>query len=288
MNHLSPWVSCRYLLPMHMTGNVHRDTFRTGSKTYYNSSRFFPPAVRRDVYILYGFVRVADNFVDSVPQDVSGFESFVTRYRRAVRGAVTGDEIIDSFVELAKRRAFDQDWTEAFLRSMRMDIEKSVHATLAESLEYIYGSAEVIGLFMARIMELSSAAERSACMLGRAMQFINFIRDIDEDNRLGRIYLPISESSLADLSRREADANPREFHRFIGTQLERYMEWQGEAEAGYSLIPRRYRIPIKTAGDMYKWTGEQIRQDPFVVYQRQVKPARARIVFSGLFNALTC
>ncbi len=268
--------------------SIHRETFRNGSKTYFNSSRFFPADVREDVYVLYGFVRVADNFVDSLPQDVAGFEGFVTRYRRAARGTVTGDEIIDSYVKLAERRNFDPDWTEAFLRSMRMDTEKAVHATLPESLEYIYGSAEVIGLFMARIMGLSVEAERGACMLGRAMQFINFIRDVDEDNRLGRTYLPISETSLANLTREEADRDPQEFRRFIRAQLDRYLEWQVEAEKGYGLIPRRYRVPIKTAGDMYKWTGDQILQDPFIVYRRQVKPARARIVFSGLFNSLTC
>lgn len=267
---------------------LHRTTFEQGSKTYFNSSRFFPAPVRRDVYILYGFVRVADNFVDTVPQDQSGFEAFVTRYRRAVRGEVTGDPIIDQYVELAKRRNFDSDWTEAFLRSMRMDITKSVHATLPETLEYIYGSAEVIGLFMARIMDLSAEAERAACMLGRAMQYINFIRDIAEDNVLGRTYLPISETTLANLTQEEAYGNREEFQRFISAQLDRYMQWQSEAEIGYNLIPRRYRVPIKTAGDMYKWTGAQIQNDPFIVYQRQVKPTRARIVFAGLFNTITC
>ena len=241
---------------------LHRETFRAGSKTYFNSSRFFPRRVRADVYILYGFVRVADNLVDQVPQDRIGFEEFVARYRRAVRGEIIGDIIIDSFVELSRRRSFDPDWAEAFLRSMRMDLDKHVHATLPETLEYVYGSAEVIGLFMGRIMDLPPRAERHACLLGRAMQFINFIRDIDEDNRLGRIYLPISETPLSNLERSTVIAEEELFLTFIRKQLDRYREWQTEAEEGYDLIPRRYRIPIKTAGDMYNWTARQIAGNP--------------------------
>lgn len=270
------------------TGTLHYETFRNGSTTYFNSSRFFPPAIRERVYILYGFVRVADNFVDSVPQDPDGFARFELAYRHALAGTPANDPIIDPYVELCRTAHFDPTWTDAFLDSMRMDLHKNVHATLPESLEYIYGSAEVIGLFMARILELSEEAMHAARMLGRAMQFINFIRDIAEDNTLGRIYLPISETELEDLSEETARRHPDQFVDFIRAQLQRYMEWQEEAEAGYHHIPRRYRIPIKTAGDMYKWTGQRIAADPFVVFERKVKPHRARIVSTGILNMVSC
>jgi len=267
---------------------VHRETFREGSKTYFNSTRFFPEPIRTDVFLLYGFVRTADNYVDAIPQDARGFERMVATYYAALAGTPANDPIIDGFVELAQRYQFEERWTEAFLKAMRMDLYKPIHATLEESLEYMYGSAEVIGLFMGRIMGLSTAASHAARLLGRAMQYINFIRDIAEDNTFGRIYLPIAETTLLDLSHEQATTDPVEFRRFIHAQLDRYMHWQAEAEAGYELIPRRYRIPIKTAGDMYKWTGHIIEQDPFVVFQRKVKPRRSRIVMTGLLNTLTC
>ncbi|MDA3947743.1 MAG: phytoene/squalene synthase family protein [Spirochaeta sp.] len=273
---------------MYAAGSVHYETFRNGSKTYFNSSRFFPEDVRRDVFALYGFVRTADDFVDRVPQDRDGFTGFVNRYRAALHGPASNDPIIDSFVELSRRKGFDPAWTDAFLHSMASDLDTSRHETIDASLAYIYGSAEVIGLFMSRIMNLDAGAENAAQMLGRAMQFINFIRDIAEDNKFGRIYLPISESSLNSLDEAETRVHGEEFVAFIHAQLQRYMMWQEEAEAGYGLIPRRYRIPIKTAGDMYKWTGQQIAENPFIVYNRKVKPHRARIVFSGLFNLVSC
>jgi 15-cis-phytoene synthase len=274
---------------MYSAQNIHYETFRNGSKTYFNSSRFFPADIRRDVYSLYGFVRVADNFVDSVPQNKEGFYRFVDAYRTAWRdNTPTGDPIIDEFVTLSRRKGFEEGWTDAFLRSMEMDLVKSRHVTIQESLEYIYGSAEVIGLYMARILDLSPEAQDAAMMLGRAMQYINFIRDIAEDNRYGRIYLPISESPLQSLDEAYLRTCPDVFVDFIHSQLQRYMMWQEEAERGYSLIPRRYRVPIKTAGDMYKWTGQQIGADPFIVFDHKVKPNRARIVFSGIFNTLHC
>jgi 15-cis-phytoene synthase len=265
---------------------LHREVFKAGSKTYFNSSLFFPSEIRDDVFVLYGFVRVADNFVDAIPQQPDKFHAFVDAYRRALSGETTGDTIIDSFVELAQEKEFDPEWTDAFLHSMELDLVKSRYETLDDMLEYVYGSAEVIGLYMCRIMGLDRDADEAATMLGRAMQVINFIRDIAEDNTLGRIYLPIGESSLPDLAEVTARTNAAEFKRFVRAQIERYQGWQARAEQGYSFIPRRYLLPIKTAADMYNWTAEQIAEDPFVVYRHKVKPARSRIVARAARNAV--
>lgn len=269
-----------------MTSTLHRKTFRKGSKTYFNSSRFFPEPIRSDVFSLYGFVRIADNYVDSIPQDAAGFQGFRKRYEQSLNGSPVGDPIIDRFCELSRRKSFDPAWTRAFFHSMELDLKKTIHHTLKESLHYIYGSAEVIGLFMAAILNLPDDSYDSARMLGRAMQYINFIRDIGEDNSLGRLYLPLSESSLDDLSLKEAKRNPKEFVSFIRKQLQRYREWQSKAEEGYSYLPRRYRIPIRTAGDMYNWSAHRIDRDPFVVFRRKVKPPSVLTILQGLVNSL--
>ena len=271
---------------MTQPSRLHEQIFRSGSKTYFNSSIFFPPDVRRDVFVLYGFVRTADNFVDAVPQDGEGFSAFVDRYRQAREGVHTDDPVIDTFVELAHRKYFDAAWTEAFLASMEMDLHKRTYHTIDETLHYIYGSAEVIGLYMARILDLSRDSHPAAMMLGRAMQYINFIRDINEDNGFGRTYLPIHEAPLSDLRQETAEANRETFLRFIRDQIARYAEWQRQAEEGFRYIPKRYLIPIKTASAMYNWTSRVIQADPFVVYRRKVKPSRPRIVVEALSNAL--
>jgi phytoene synthase len=267
-----------------------RSIFRRGSKTYFYSTMFFPAEVKDDIFRLYSFSRVADDLVDTIPQDKSGFMSFRERYRQALAGEPAHDLVIDSFVDLSRRKGFDPEWAEAFLRSMEMDLSVSSYRTLEDLKVYLYGSAEVIGLFMCRIMGLPREAEHPARMLGRAMQFINFIRDIDEDLTLGRQYFPeesLLEFGLPSLREEDARANPKAFRRFVRAQLCQYCKWQGEALRGFHFIPWKYRLPIMTASDMYNFTAMRIMRDPFVVYRKKVKPSIPRIVTGYTLNRLS-
>ncbi len=277
-----------------MISQAKTQVFKAGSTTYFHSSLFFPPAMREEVFILYGFVRVADNLVDATPQDAVGFARFVARYRAALVGTPAEDPIIDDFVALSKRLAFDPAWTDAFLGSMEADLSKRYYRTEEEVLEYIYGSAEVIGLFMAKIMRLPEESHPAARMLGRAMQFINFIRDVAEDTELGRRYLPLERGGNRRLDvpdnwlpdRDWARSHSETWVRFVQEHVAQYAEWQAEAEKGYSFMPWRARVAVRTAGDMYKWTARQIAMDPMVVFDRKVKPSKFRIVWQALWNGL--
>ncbi len=261
--------------------------FKQGSKTYFYSSLFFPTYLKKDVFTLYGFVRKADNYVDSTPQNINGFYEFKEKYYKAINGKKTDDIVIDSFVKLANKKNFDPSWTDAFLNSMESDIRKSVYATIEETIDYMYGSAEVIGLYMARIMGLSEEALYYAKYLGRSMQYINFIRDIDEDLKLGRIYMPgnqLKNHGISNLDYEYVKSIPDKFTNFIHKQLEYYCTWQHIAEEGYKFIPKRYLIPVKTASEMYNWTAEQIYNNPFIVYHKKVKPQISQIVSTTLIN----
>ena len=263
------------------------EAFRQGSKTYFNSSLFFPHRVRERVFTLYAFVRIADNYVDALPQQGEEFHRFRAAYRAALGGVPAGDDVIDPYVALSGECGFDPAWTEAFLDSMEADLTKSRYDTLEETLSYIYGSAEVIGLFMARIMDLPDEAHPAARMLGRAMQYINFIRDIAEDFGLGRRYLPLNGADPRITEEAYARAHPEEFADFIGGHLASYRAWQKEGITGYGHIPFRYRVPIATAGDMYWWTADRIAERPLTVFEGTVKPGRFRILLGIAGNTLT-
>ncbi|MEM0448948.1 MAG: phytoene/squalene synthase family protein [Methanomassiliicoccales archaeon] len=264
--------------------------FKKGSKTYFYSTMFFPREVKDDIFRLYSFVRVADDLVDVIPQNRAGFLEFCERYRRALKGEPANDLVIDSFVDLSLRKGFEAEWAEAFLRSMEMDLHVRSYRTLDDLKVYLYGSAEVIGLFMSRIMGLTKAADHYARMLGRAMQYINFIRDINEDLTLGRQYFPeesLQEFGLPSLKEEHARADPKAFRRFIRAQLCQYCKWQGEALRGFHFIPWKYRLPIMTASDMYNFTAMRIMRDPFVVYRKKVKPSIPRIMTGYALNRLS-
>jgi len=151
-----------------------RRTFQRGSKTYFNSSLFFPKEVRDRVFTLYAFVRRADDFVDAQPQDRDGFYRFRLYAEKALgihlphlgapvvpveteAGLPSPEDqaVIEAYAELGRRLGFDPAWTVAFLDAMEADLTRSRYDSLEACLSYMYGSAEVIGLFMSRCMELS-------------------------------------------------------------------------------------------------------------------------------------
>jgi len=272
-----------------MTDNVQYTIFRNGSRTYFHSSLFFPQDIRKDVFALYAFVRTADDLVDSVPQKKDEFYDFCNRWDRSLSGEPTGDPVIDRFSELSERKKFSDTWTAAFLSSMESDLYISEYESMAELDRYLYGSAEVIGLFMARILDLPDQAFPEARSLGRAMQFVNFIRDIEEDLSFGRTYMPqedLRQFGVPSLSYESSYRHPDQFVGFIRFEIERYRKWQEAAEVGYSAIPYRYLIPVRTASDMYNWTAGRIYRDPFVIYQRKVKPSIQRIIATICTNVI--
>jgi len=263
--------------------------FHQGSKTMFYSSLFFPKKIRNDVFVLYGFVRTADNLVDSLPQDIVGFYKFKQKYEQSQQGINTGDVVIDSFTELAERKNFNPKWTEAFLNSMEMDLTKNTYDTLNETLEYVYGAAEVMGLYMINILGLNKNAYIFSKYLGRALQCINAIRDIAEDLEFGRSYIPLSDLEqygLESLDYNYTKQHPQRFSEFINGQISRYCHWQEIAEKGYQFVPKRYLICVKTVSDMYNWTAEQILKNPFIIYKWKVKPMITKILTSVLSNII--
>lgn len=246
---------------------------------------FFPPEVKKDVFAFYAYVRTADDFVDAVPQDASGFHSFVQETRKAWETGHSENAIIQGLVELAHRKKIERSWIEAFLHAMEMDLTVRSYETFADLEQYVYGSAEVIGLCMAQILDLPQASHDAARLQGKAMQLINFIRDIREDIDLGRVYIP--EEDLEKFGMRNEELGiSKQFENLIRFEIDRYREIQKEASQGYSYIPRQYRIPIQTAASMYNWTAEQICKNPAVIFQKKVKPTPLRVVGTVFYHFL--
>ena len=189
----------------------------------------FPANIRKEVTQLYNFVRIADDYVDSVPQDLEGFLNFKEEYYNVLSGEKSDNLVITDFVKLSEKREFKAEWIEAFLYSMEMDTRKSTYENLDELDTYLYGSAEVIGLMMNKVMNIDNRANDSARYLGKAMQFINFIRDIDEDLDLKRTYFPVEDLNdfgLSGLTRGEARRKPEQFKAFIRSQIHLYFPLQ--------------------------------------------------------------
>lgn len=265
--------------------------FKQGSTTYFYSSFFFPKELFAKVSTLYAFVRVADDYVDALPPDMEAFMQFRSDFELAWSGDSVNRPVIDNFVRLAKEHHFEQSWIDAFLNAMQSDLSATPYETMDDLIIYMHGSAEVIGLMMNRIMGIDPKADAYASMLGRAMQYINFLRDLDEDNELQRSYLPQdrwSHLGVASLVRSSLHSKEELFTAFYRDQIDQYEIWNREGRKGLTYIPYRMRIAIKTASDLYSWTSKQIYKQPMIVFDKKIKPKKLRVLFTGLKNVIVC
>jgi phytoene synthase len=256
--------------------------FKQNSTSYYYSSLLFPRDVREDVFKLYSYVRVLDEFVDDPPQQKEKLEKYRGLTMDNWESGETDEKIVNYFLEVARENNFEKEWAEAFLDSMKMDTYRNEYESMDETLKYIRGSAEVIGLMMTRILDLEEGAERPAELLGRSMQYCNFIRDVKEDRELGRRYLPREEMEKHGLDELSPEADVEAFQKFMHSQLEKYYNWQEKAEEGFVYIPYRVRVPVIISSRIYRYTADRIKEDPEVVWRKKVRSSKPRIAIEGV------
>jgi phytoene/squalene synthetase len=156
------------------------------------------PSIRDAIYSIYGFVRFADEIVDSF----HGFEKenlitdFENEYYKAMDKGISLNPILNSFQHTVKEFNITDDMVQSFLKSMKLDLIKSDYNNKAEYDDYIYGSADVVGLMCLKVFvkgdnEKFDQLKDQAMRLGSAFQKVNFLRDLKDDNLvLNRNYFP--------------------------------------------------------------------------------------------------
>lgn len=156
------------------------------------------PSIRDGIYSVYGFVRFADEIVDSF----HGFdkqtliEDFEKDYYKTQKFGVSLNPILNSFMQTVNKYNISDDMIQSFLKSMKMDLVKSTYNSKEEYNEYIYGSADVVGLMCLKVFVNGNNAiyeelKDEAMRLGSAFQKVNFLRDLKDDNLiLNRNYFP--------------------------------------------------------------------------------------------------
>ena len=154
-------------------------------------------SIRNAIYSIYGFVRFSDEIVDSFHEydKEALINDFEKDYYRALESRISLNPILNSFQHTVKEYEIDNDLIQAFLTSMKLDLKKSEY-TDTEYNEYIYGSADVVGLMCLKVFvkgnqEEYDSLEESAMKLGSAFQKVNFLRDLKDDyEELNRSYFP--------------------------------------------------------------------------------------------------
>ena len=189
-----------------------KNVTKSYSTSFASAVKMLAPCIRQDIYNIYGFVRFADEIVDSFhdyDKEVL-FELFENDLYLALKNKISLNPVLNSFQHTVLKYDIPIELIKAFLKSMKSDLFKTEYKTKIEYDEYIYGSADVVGLMCLKVFVKGDDAKYdelkdSAMKLGSAFQKVNFLRDLKADfEDLSRTYFPNTNlNQLDEISKKQ-------------------------------------------------------------------------------------
>jgi phytoene synthase len=266
-------------------------------KTYYLATLLLPPAKRPFVHALYGFARYADEIVDDLNSTLTDEEkaaelsTWGNQVLSDIKSGTSSDHIGRALVDTVKRFDIPISYFEAFLHSMTMDLTVSEYQSFEDLMEYVYGSASVIGLQMLPILgSTSPEALIAAEKLGTAFQLANFIRDVGEDLDRGRIYLPIQELSAHGVTNEmlEEKILTPQIKAALQEQIARVRRLQKEAAPGIKLLAPESQACIEAASELYCGIVDEVEKIGYEIFAKRAKTStwrRIKVALPALLKA---
>ena len=238
------------------------------STSFSLATKMLAPSIRGDIYNIYGFVRFADEIVDTFQgyDQKTLFDDFEIELKKSLNDRISLNPILNSFQYTYHKYNIPHHLVASFLKSMRMDLKKKKYNTTAEYQEYIYGSADVIGLMCLYVFvngdeKKYHSLKKSAMAMGSAFQKVNFLRDLKADYELlERSYFP--NTNLLELDE---------------TSKKRIIkEIKADFQLGYSGIvklPVEAKFGVYTAYKYYNKLLQKLQKTPSL----EIKNKRIRI-----------
>jgi len=252
----------------HVSFECSKLVTKSYSTSFSSAVKMLAPSIREDIYNIYGFVRFADEIVDSFHQYDKEllFELFEHDLEKALQNKISLNPILNSFQHTVNRYEIPKDLIDAFMKSMKQDLYKKEYQTTAEYQEYIYGSADVVGLMCLKVFVkgnevLYEELKHSAMRLGSAFQKVNFLRDLKADfEDLNRTYFPNTNlNQLDETSKQEIIA-----------------EIESDFAAGFvgiQKLPIEAKFGVYTAYIYYKKLLSKLKKTPSL----EIKNTRIRV-----------
>lgn len=270
-------------------------------KTYYLATLLLPKAKRPHVHALYGFARYADEIVDDLqstltPQEKSdALRRWSDQMLQDISNGRSSDHVGRALVDTVQRFEIPIAYFEAFLHSMAMDLTVTEYQSYEDLMEYVYGSAAVIGLQMVHVLGTlegkKDAALPLAEKLGISFQLANFIRDVGEDLERGRVYLPLAELQNFGVSRKMLEARQitPQIIEALKFQIARVRELQKQADEGILMLSADSRPCIKAASELYCGIVDEVEKIDYDVFNKRAKTSnwrRAKTAFPAWLQAV--
>jgi 15-cis-phytoene synthase len=248
------------------------------SRSFHMASRLLPPAKRRAARALYAFCRITDDLVDEFPAGADAgstttlemLEAWRKRSLHPQKGEV--DPVVVAWTDTRIRYQIPQRYAEQLINGVAQDLRLARYQTFDELSAYCYGVASTVGLMSMCIIGFAGReAIPYAVKLGVALQMTNILRDVGEDWRQARLYLPaeelesfgVNEEQIADAY---VDGRWRSFMRF---QIERNRQLYREAWPGIALLDQDGRFSIAAAADLYQGILNDIEAHNYDVFSRR-------------------
>jgi phytoene synthase len=247
---------------------------REHAKSFYLASRFLDADRRRAIWAVYAFCRTADDIVDgagSADARMAALDNWERGLIDAYRG-VARDPIFAALVDAAERFTIPIAPALDLLRGARMDVVPHTYATFADLREYCYLVASTVGLLTIPVLgTLTADAADYGVTLGLAMQLTNILRDVGEDSRMGRVYLPVDELARHGLDAAAIHAGRVDdaFIAFMREQIARAHTLYDEAEPGIELLAPSSRGTVRAAARLYRGILGRIEANGYDVFTRR-------------------
>lgn len=244
---------------------------RIHSRTFYLASGLLPQGKRQAARALYAFCRVTDDLVDNSTGNASAALS-AWRARSLASHPTQDDLLALAWADTRQTYQIPLRYAEQLISGVALDMHKTRYASFDELAVYCYGVACTVGLMAMHIIGYrGSEAVPYAIRLGVALQMTNILRDVGEDWRAGRVYLPQDELAAfnireKDLAAGRSDRRWREFMRF---QIERNRQLYAEALPGIRLLERDGRFAIGAAAELYQAILADIEAHDYDVFNRR-------------------
>ncbi|GIJ08505.1 phytoene/squalene synthase family protein [Micromonospora andamanensis] len=268
-----------------------RELHKRHGRTYYLATRLLPAWKRRHVHALYGFTRYADEIVDQTDalppaERAARLDDWGGRFVAGLHGAPVRDPLLPAVLHTIAVFDLDREDFASFLKSMAMDLTVTSYRTYDHLLDYMEGSAAVIGTMMLPILGSSApaAAREPARQLGFAFQLTNFIRDVGEDLARGRTYLPDEDLAAFGVTREDlfachaagrASGPVRELIRYEVTRAQAHYL---AAAPGVVLLDGASQACIRTAYLLYGGILDEVAAQDYDVFARRATvPQRRRL-----------
>ncbi len=252
----------------HVSYDCSKVVTESYSTSFALATKMLGSAIRSDIYNIYGFVRFADEIVDTFHDydKVYLFEKFENDLEDAIAHKISLNPILNSFQHTYHKYGISRDLVDAFMNSMKMDLHKSVYRTEEEYKAYIYGSADVVGLMCLTVFvkgdrQHYETLKQSAMSLGSAFQKVNFLRDLKADfEGLNRTYFP--NTNLMELD----EASKKRIVDEISQDF-------AAGYAGIVQLPDDAKFGVYTAYRYYNKLLKKLQKTPPI----EIKNARIRV-----------